>query len=78
MVVYMALYCSDSWGSSLRTISIHSTRQGAKNSIKKHKKEIKNKFIIQKEERKKIKIPDIGFKWNNDKWWGVSKMEVLP
>jgi patatin-like phospholipase/acyl hydrolase len=77
MIIYEALYCSNTEESDYRTLSIHASKKGAQKAIKEHKKEklveIKKFLKDFKDKNPKFKSETFTLKGQLEKYdWSIA------
>ena len=72
-IIYAFVYNSSIFESASETISLHYSKEGAQNAKKEHKKKIKKHF----NETISNNNP-YGFKYTDNKYWGVKPIAILP
>lgn len=88
MKIYEALYNPSCCESSSMTMSVHKTKKGAYKAIRAHKEEEYNNWLechrgYKRAEFKSMqqygikKIHSDEYKYDFDKWWGISETELL-
>ena len=83
--IWLALYNPCKWESSFATLSLHSSKAGAKRAIKEHR-EYKFKEWKKYRDRMKLHFSDEGFehvvspesKWDEHELWDISCEYLLP
>lgn len=72
MKVFEFLYTSCVYESAAATISIHLSKKGAWDAMKKHKLEQHNKWRVRSNNYRK------SFKWNFAQGWFIEESEIFP
>lgn len=70
MTIYEALHNSDTFESTASTISIHKTKEGAENAIRKSKERVKKEHDIL------YKDFESDHEWNFGHWWGIRENQL--
>lgn len=71
MKVFIAKYCSDTWESGYRTLSVHKSRETAERVIRAHKE------TIQQEHDELWKGDEDAPHWAMGKDWDIQEVEVV-